>query len=273
MQEYLQHLIPDRNVGYLFPHSLAMGAFGVEKEYHLLKHRPRLVENQDWFKLKGVDHIFRVYYSLAGLLKLADLLNTPQAQAFKQALIQHCQGGAIVKSQPASLYSSPATPTELYAEPAITTAFEPNLSPAQPLTPADPAYALAHYLQPEISRVVEQAIASHSSPSPSLVPSSSLSPQELAAIIFKAQQVSSDHIFEAQRLSAETSQPPSEIHVTVNLWDRWSSWLDQQDIFAFSLVAAGMIALMGLGSWLLVASSLRTAPTSTPGYSTQSTWR
>jgi len=272
MQEYLQHLVPDRNAGYLFPHSLAMGAFGVEKEYHLLKHRPRLVENQDWFKLKGVDHIFRVYYSLAGLLKLAEMVNSPQAQAFKQALIQHCQEGAIVKSQPAPLYSSPATPTELYPEPAIATAFETNSSPAQPLTPADPAYALAHYLQPEISRVVEQAIASHSPAPSSVVSSGSLSPQELAAIIFKAQQVSSDHIFEAQRLSAE-NQPPSEIHVTVNLWDRWNSWLDQQDAFAFSLVAAGMIALMGLGSWLLVASAVRTAPTSTPGYSTQSTWR
>ena len=273
MQQYLQHLVPDRNAGYLFPHSLAMGAFGVEKEYHLLKHRPRLVENQDWFKLKGVDHIFRVYYSLSGLLKLADLINTPQAQAFKQALIQHCQGGAIVKSQPAPLYSSPSTSTDLYAEPTTATAFEPNPSLAQPLTPADPAYALAHYLQPEISRVVGQAISSHSSPSIGMVSSDSLSPQELAAIIFKAQQVSSEHIFEAQRLSAENQQPPPEIHVTVNFWDRWNSWLDQQDAFAFSLVAAGIIALVGLGSWLLVASAVRTAPTATPSYSTQSTWR
>jgi len=194
---------------------------------------------------------------------------------------QHCQAGAIVKSQPAPLYAPPAVPTELYAEPPIPQTFEPNLSSSQSLTPADPAYRLAQYLQPEISQVVEQAIssrypqgvASHS-PAPSgVVSSGSLSPQELAAIIFKAQQVSSDHIFEAQRLSVENQQSPSEIHVTVNFWDRWNSWLDQQDVFAFSLVAAGMIALMGLGSWLLVASAVRTAPTSTPGYSTQSTWR
>jgi len=273
MQKYLQHLIPDRNVGYLFPHSLAMGAFGVQKEYHLLKHRPSLTQNQHWCKLKGADNIFRVYYTLAGLLKLADLVNTPQAQAFKQALIQHCQAGAIVKSQPSPLYAPPAVPTELCAEPPISQAFEPNLSSSQSLTPADPAYRLAQYLQPEISQVVEQAIASHSPAPTGMASSGSLSPQELAAIIFNAQQVSSDHIFEAQRLSAENRQPPSEIHVTVNLWDRWNSWLDQQDAFAFALVAAGMIALMGLGSWLLVVNSLRTAPTSTPGYSTQSTWR
>ncbi|MBE9182527.1 hypothetical protein IQ268_28665 [Oculatella sp. LEGE 06141] len=272
MQQYLQHLVPDRHVGYLFPHSLAMGAFGVQKEYHLLKHRPRLVENQHWFKLKGADHIVRVYYSLSGLLKLADLINTPQAQAFKQALIQHCQAGAIVKSQSAPLYSSPTIPTEIYTEPATTTAFEPNGSPAQSLTPADPAYAVAQYLQPDISRVMEQAIASHTPMSAGVVPPGSLSPQETAALIFEAQRVASEHIFQAQRLAAEHSQSP-EIHLTVNLWDQWNSWLEQQDAFAFSLVAAGLIALMGVGSWLLIASAVRPAPDSTPSYSTQSTWR
>lgn len=272
MQEYLQHLIPDRNVGYLFPHSLAMGAFGVQKEYHLLKHRPSLTENQHWCKLKGADNIFRVYYTLAGLLKLADLVNTPQAQAFNQALIQHCQAGAIVKSQPSPLHAPPAVPTELYAEPPISQAFEPNLSSSQSLTPADPAYRLAQYLQPEISQVVEQAIASHSPTLSGVASPGSLSPQDTAALIFEAQRVASEQIFEAQRLAAE-NQFPEEIHITVNVWDRWNSWLDQQDVFAFSLVAAGMIALMGLGSWLLVASAVRTAPTSTSGYSTQSTWR
>lgn len=271
MQKYLQQLIPDPNVGYLFPHRAAVGAFGVPNEYQLNKHRPKLIENQHWFKIRGSDHIDRVFYSLAGLLLLADLIGTPQAQSFKQALIQHCQGGSIVKSSPATLYQPLETPSALYAEPVPQAAFQPDFFPAQSMTPADPAYALAHYLQPEISRVVEQAIASHSSPTTGVVSSGSLTPQELAAIIFKAQEVSSGYIFEAQRLSAENQQPPPEIHVTVNFWDRWNSWLDQQDIFAFSLVAAGMIALVGLGSWLLVASAVRNSPT--PGYSTQSTWR
>lgn len=267
MQEYLQQLIPDPNVGYLFPHRAAVGAFGVPNEYQLNKHRSKLAENQHWFKIRGSDHIDRVFYSLAGLLLLADLIGTPQAQAFKQALIQHCQGGAIVKSSPATLYQPIATPSALYAEPVPQTAFQPDFSPTQSLTPADPAYTLARYLQPEISRVVEQAIASHSS---SVSPSSAMSPQDTAALIFQAQRVASEQIFEAQRLAAEQQKTP-EIIVTVNFWERWNSWLDQQDIFAFSLVAAGMIALVGLGSWLVVASAVRNAPA--PSYSTQSTWR
>lgn len=273
MQEYLQHLVPDRTVGYLFPHTMAMGAFGVQKEYHLLKHRPNLLENQHWFKIKGADHIFRVYYSLAGLLKLADLINTPHAQAFKQALVQYCQGGAIVQSPPGSLYPSSFPPTTLYAEPVTDAGFEPNVSPAQTLNPADPAYRLAQYLQPEISQVVEQAIAAHSPAPVGVVSSNSLSPQDTAALIFEAQRIASEQIFETQRLAAQNQQSPSEIHLTVNFWDRWNSWLDQQDAFAFSLIVAGTIALMGLGGWLLVASTVRNAPAPASDYSTQSNWR
>ena len=92
MQEYLQQLIPHPQMGYLFPHRAAVAAFQVPNEYQLNKHRPKLVENQHWFKIRGTDHIDRVFYSLAGLLLLSDLVATPQAQAFKQALIQHFQG-------------------------------------------------------------------------------------------------------------------------------------------------------------------------------------
>lgn len=259
MQEYLQLLIPDPNMGYLFPHRAAVGAFGVPNEYQLNKHRPKLIEHQHWFKIRGNDHIDRVFYSLAGLLLLADLIATPQAQAFKQALIQHCQGGAIVRAQTAPLYQPPITPATLYAEPLSTTPDQPDI------TPSDPAYVLARYLQPEISRVVEQSIANHAAASPTIQ-----TPQETAALIFEAQRVASEQIFKAQKIV--TDQQPSEIHVTLNVWERWDSWLATQDVWAFSLVAAGLIALTGLGSWFLVASAVRNSPAAAPNYSTQSTW-
>lgn len=260
MQEYLQQLIPDPNVGYLFPHRAAVGAFGVPNEYQLNKHRSKLIENQHWFKIRGSDHIDRVFYALAGLLLLADLIATPQAQAFKQALIQHCQGGAMVKAQTTPLYQPPTAPTALYAEPVPTT-------PAQPdITPSDPAYVLARYLQPEISRVVEQSLSNHAAASPV-----AQTPQETAALIFEAQRVASEQIFKAQKIV--TDQQPAEIHVTLNVWERWDSWLAQQDAVAFSLVAAGLITLMGLGSWLLVASAVRNSPAPAPNPSTQSNWR
>ena len=220
-------------------------------EYQLNKHRPKLIENQHWFKIRGSDHIDRVFYSLAGLLLLANLIATPQAQAFKQALIQHCQGGAMVKASTAPLYQPPTTPATLYAEPVPT-------MPDQPaLTPSNPAYVLARYLQPEISRVVEQSIANHAAASPA-----TQTPQETAALVFEAQRVASEQIFKAQQIV--TDQQPSKIHVTLNIWERWDSWLAQQDAFAFSLVTAGVITLMGLGSWLLVASADRNPPTPAP---------
>lgn len=256
--KYLQCLIPDRTVGYLFPHSLAMSAFGVPNEYQINKHRPQLVEGQDWFRLKGEDHIIRVYYSLAGLLKLADLINSPQAQAFKQSLIHHCQGGAIVKSQPAPLSLVPTAPTALYAEPCIPKGAAPNGTAFQPPPTADPAYRLAQYLQPDLTQAVEQAMSSHSPASSDVDSPSFLTAKTTAALIFEAQQVCSQQILTAQQLMAK-NQPP-EIHVTVHFWERWNTWLDQQDPFAFALVAAGMLALAGVGGWLLVTSAVHAPP-------------
>jgi len=262
MQQYLQFLIPDRTFGYLYPHRYAIAAFGCPNEYQLTKHRSKLTENQHWLKLRGSDHIDRVFYSLAGLLVLADLVATPQAQDFKQALVEHCQGGAIIKSPPQAIHQPPTSTTALYADPVPTpTAFEPELPSYAPLTPADPAYTLAQYLQPEISRVIEQSMTSQHS----------LSPQDTAALIFEAQRVASEQIFKAQKIV--TDQQPPEIHVTLNVWERWDSWLATQDAFAFSLVAAGLIALPGLGSWLLVATAVRNSPAPSSNYSTQSDWR
>ncbi|MBD2094251.1 hypothetical protein H6F90_03700 [Trichocoleus sp. FACHB-591] len=79
----LQHLIADPTFGYLFPHRLTLAAFGVPNDYHLRKHYPRLVEGQHYLKIRGSDHVERLFYILVGLLMLADLVNTPQWQAFK----------------------------------------------------------------------------------------------------------------------------------------------------------------------------------------------
>ena len=266
MQEYLQQLIPHPQMGYLFPHRAAVAAFRVPNEYQLNKHRPKLVENQHWFKIRGNDHIDRVFYSLAGLLLLADLVATPQAQAFKQALMQHCQGGAMVKAPPNFLYHFPSVSTALYAEPVAQNTFESD--PDEYLTPADPAYEIAQYFQPPTSWEVEPGIA----PSTTTTSETYQNSQDTAALIFQAQRVASEQIFQAQRLMTEQPKTP-DVQVTVNLWRKWNAWVDQQDIFAFSLVAAGMIGLAGFGSWLLVSSAVRHAPAPASHYSPQSYWR
>ncbi|MBD2123275.1 hypothetical protein [Trichocoleus sp. FACHB-262] len=268
MQEYLQQLIHHSQMGYLFPHRVAVAAFRVPNEYQLNKHRPKLVENQHWFKIRGTDHIDRVFYSLAGLLLLADLVATPQAQAFKQALMQHCQGGAMVKAPPNFLYHSPSVSTALYAEPVPQTTFESELTPDDLLTPADPAYELAQYLQPPTSWGVEPGIAPSTTTASEMYQNS----QDTAALIFQAQRVASEQIFQAQRLMTQQPKTP-DVQVTVNLWRKWNTWVDQQDIFAFSLVAAGMIGMAGFGSWLLVSSAVRHAPDPASHYSPQSYWR
>jgi hypothetical protein len=285
---YLQHLIADPNFGYLFPHRLALAAFGVPNDYHLRKHYPRLVDGQHYIKIRGSDHVERLFYTLVGLLALSDLVNTPQAQAFKQALIAHTQpGGAMVQAQPASLYQSPSqAASSLYGEP-TPTATPSELAPigypvtsSSPFggnsTQADPAYLVAQYLQPQIERAIERSLAARvPASSGTAAPVPSQMPQDPAALIFEAQRVASEQaqqtaqtLLNAQRLIAE--QQPSEIYVSVNLWKRWDNWLSQQDTWAMSLIAAAVVALAGISAYFFVGAAVRQAPA--PNYSTQS-WR
>ncbi|HIK15210.1 MAG TPA: hypothetical protein IGS53_07995 [Leptolyngbyaceae cyanobacterium M33_DOE_097] len=277
---YLQHLIADPTFGYLFPHRLAIAAFGAANEYQLNKHRPRLVEGQHYVKIRGADHVERLFYTLVGLLILADLVGTPQSQQFKQALVQHTQpGGAIVQAQPMHLSQTPAAAsTHLYAEPAATAYYEPDPNatgyPIAP-QPNDPAYLVAQYLQPQIERAIERSVAAKI-PSP-MTPDTSHPqiPQDTAALIFEAQRLAGEQaretattLMKAQKLMAE--RQPTEIHV--NFWEKADNWLATQDAWAMSLIAASVVALTGISAYFFVSVAVRQAPPA-PNHSTQSNWR
>lgn len=274
---YLQHLINDPTFGYLFPHRLALAAFGVPNDYHLRKHYPQLVEGQHYIKIRGTDHVERLFYTLVGLLALSDLVNTPQAQAFKQALIAHTQsGGAIVQAQPASLYQPPPQRTALLYAESVPTAGQPEpLSNRDSIAAQslDPTYLVAPSLHPQIERAIERSVTANQPAASPPLPYQT--PQDTAALIFEAQRVASEQaqqtaqtLLNAQRLITE--QQPSEIHVSVNLWKRWDDWLSQQDTWAMSLIAAAVVALAGISAYFFVGVAVRQAPTS--NYSTQS-WR
>lgn len=255
---YLHHLIADPTFGYLFAHRLAIAAFGVPNEYHLNKHRPRLLEGQHYIKIRGADHIERLFYTLIGLLTLADLIGTPQAQQFKQALVQSTQpGGEIVSVQPTPLYQpQPTSQTLLYPEPAASMHTDS---------------LLAHYLQLPTEHTTPPAITRIPAPAP-LLP---MTLQDTAALIFEAQRLTGEHarqtaetLLEAQRLM--THPQPPQIHLT--LWKRADNWFATQDTWAMLLIAGSLFALVGLSAYFVVSAAVRQAPP--PGsYSTQSLGR
>jgi hypothetical protein len=269
---YLQHLISDPSFGYLFPHRLALAALGVPNDYHLRKHYPRLVDGQHYLKIRGSDNVERLFYTLIGLLTLSDLINTPQAQAFKQALIAHTQPpGVIVQS-----LSTPIVPTQPQApsplattQSAATTVLQndPPFSPAPIAPPAvDPAALVAQYLQPEIERVIERSLFAQS---PGSASSTYPNPQDTAALIFEAQRLATEHaqhtaqtLLNAQRLISE--QQPSEININVNLWKRWDNWLAQQDTWAMTLIATAIFALVSISAYCFVAITFRPTVPQTP---------
>lgn len=259
---YIPHLITDPTFGYLFPHRLALAAFGVPSDYHLRKHYPRLVEGQHYLKIRGTDHVERIFYTLVGLLALVDLVNTPQAHAFKQALITHTQpGGALVTLPPAPPPTAPfAEPPPLAVYPTPPT----GLAIPGSALKAAPADLLTPYLQPQSEPTLAR--------SPALRPPMPYqTPQDTAALIFEAQRLAHEQAQRtAQTLLAAHQNSPPDIQVHVNLWKRWDDWFAQQDTWAVALIAAGVMALAGTSAYLVVAASVRPLP---PAPTSTQTWR
>lgn len=75
----------DPDYGLLLPTALTLPALGLS-EHGLRKFRPLLVEGVDFLKQPGSGSIERIFYSAAGLLKLANAAATPQAQQLVTAL-------------------------------------------------------------------------------------------------------------------------------------------------------------------------------------------
>ncbi|NEQ96342.1 MAG: hypothetical protein F6K30_06400 [Cyanothece sp. SIO2G6] len=98
---YLQYLISDPQYGYLFPHRLALPVFGLQNRHQIDKFRPQLEEGTDFITLPnpqgGKPNLF---YTLTGLGKLCDLIQTPQAAQFRQELAAALQPGNVPSSRP-----------------------------------------------------------------------------------------------------------------------------------------------------------------------------
>lgn len=226
----LQYLLFDPHYGYLYPHRHAIAALGLPNEYQLSKHRPRLVEGQHWHKIRGTDHVDRLFYTLPGLRLLTELVATPHAQAFWQSLTQVAQsGGALVKVQPAALY------TELEPSPAIAEAAPfVDAIPASP--PNLPPYALTQHLPPQFQQTVSSPLVNSGQPP------STLTPQETAALIFKAQEVMGEQIAKSQAAAPK---------VNITIWQQWDNWIDSQDSAALAILYSLIILFIGFGAYLL----------------------
>lgn len=270
--ENLQYLLPDTTHGYLYPHRAALTALGLPNEYQLNKYRTQLPEGCA-IKLRGSDYVERLYYTLEGILRLCDLVNSPQSQHFKAALIAHCRSeSAIVPAAPQTIAPHRQPPTALYREPAAAPAVIPEIIAAAPgylVPPAnsnDPAYRLAQHLQPGIERAVHNAIAAATAATAATSPAApatqpSTSPQDIAEVIFRAQQIAVDHTLQGQRQITQ-----HQAQTEAGLWQKCEHWLNAQEATYISLCAAFIIMLAGLASYALVTvATMATTPrTPTP---------
>ncbi len=278
---YLQHLASDPTFGYLFPHRLAIAAFGVANEYQLRKHFPKLTDGHHFVKIRGNDNVERLFYSLDGLLAISDLIGSPQAQSFKSDLIQQTQsGGALVPAQaqvrsqpggaiaPAQVQLLSGNPTaSLYAETvdsSFSTGTEPGHYSLEHLPANHPISLLTQALTPQLERAIERSVAARM-PSPQLprfqeFQQPQQTPQDTAAMIFEAQNLANSHTLEAQRLVA--NQRPNVYHqhveettvIQLSPIRRANTWLESQDPWALALMSAGLFAILSFSAYVLTSA-------------------
>jgi hypothetical protein len=242
---HLQHLFIDPRHGYLYPHAKAIAALGVANEYQINKHRPKLAEGQHWHKIRGADHVDRVFYSLSGLELLAQFVATPEAQAFWESVNSHTQpGGALVQVQPATLYR------EIEAEVSDIEVIEPT--------------ATEEFQKPELSQLLALALArkapvqypTHPSAQSGAggYPSTTLTPQETAALIFKAQEVLGEQLAKNSRPSVgdRPQERDQSLRHEITIWQKWDSYIAAQDGVALGIVYALLCVMVGFSAYYAV---------------------
>ena len=296
MSEFLQFLIPDRDYGYLFPHSRAVAAFGCMSEYHITKHRPHLTEGVHYIKSagNGTDHVVRVFYTFSGLLLLSDLVGTVQAVQLKQALLDHAQRqaqapGALVSAQGSGMSytqpqvaptghdeSSPSGQTPQWGQPAMhqpamhqpgqlvpnAHGYLPMPQGTQPYgqaygSPSDPAQQVAAALAPYVDRSVSRhlgTVQSQQEQSLQLV-------ESVTNTMLRAQEQSAAHIARAyeQASGNPNLQPQQRSAPAVLLLPQpsRSAWWVANDGWFTLLLASGLVAVIGVGTWLIASVVLR----------------
>ncbi|MBD2465596.1 hypothetical protein H6G89_31885 [Oscillatoria sp. FACHB-1407] len=262
----------DPDYGLLLPTALTLAKLGTT-DYQIRKHRPQLGENEDYLRVRGQDNVERIFYSLAGLVKLCHLLPcTPQIQQFEQELGQFLrsnQPGAIAPAQSQSIqpqphYPSALSPTRLTSPEVVasTSPFGADYAPANlmqhPPGAVNPAQQVASALAPHVQAAVDRAIAR-----------AEVNHQSQSDLLFQQQQLELEKfktytqvILEAQRQSSQNNAevvskiPTSDLYVEQNVSSEdspWSRWFNYQDPLAIALLCSAMVALAAVSSYVFAA--------------------
>jgi len=294
MSEFLQFLIPDRDYGYLFPHSRSVAAFGAVSEYHITKHRPHLTEGVHFIKSagNGADHVMRVFYTFSGLLLLSDLVGSAQAVQLKQALLDHAQRqvqapGALVPSQAGGMsYAQPMQPQvqptghydSTYAQPGQSQQWgQPAIHQPGQLVPnahgylpvqqpygqpqpygqsgqTDPAHQVAAALAPYVDRSVGRHLGAVQSQQEQALQLV----DGVANTMLRVQEQTATHISRAYEQAAGNPNVERSTPDVLLLQQRSrSGWWQENDPWFALLVGVSLATVIGVGTWLIASTVLR----------------
>ena len=287
MSEFLQFLIPDRDYGYLFPHSRAVAAFGVPNEYHITKHRAHLTEGLHYIKSagNGTDHVVRVFYTFNGLLLLADFVGTAQAVQLKQALLDYAQrqaqapgalvpaqGGGMAATQPQvaprggydpTPYGQPV-PQPQWGQPALHQPGQlvPNAHGYLPVPSAAQAYGQqttdpAQQVAAALAPYVDRSVSRHLGTAQSQQEQSLQLVEAVTNTMLRAQEQSAAHIARAYEQASGNPNLQPQQHSTPAILllpePERSAWWVANDGWFTVLLATGLVVLVGVGTWLIAS--------------------
>ena len=225
--------------GWLYPHSLAIQTLGAGSDYHLRKNFQRLLPGTHYLKIKGPDHINRVFYTLPGLLLLCEMLRTPQSFAIAQQ-IQKLEQSASFPQLPAYGHS-PASPLTVYQGEFADSVED---TPHSPYPPVSGGYPLTSAPSPSDLGMMPPVM-----PSEPERPVTAPQPSSEAQTIFEAQKLVKDAMLQGQQQQF--------IHSNIeSLWDDADHFLKRQDTLAVSLLLSGVFCVLCFGTYA-IASSLR----------------
>ena len=252
--------------GWLYPHHLAIQSLGAGSDYHLRKNFQRLLLGRHYLKIKGPDNIQRIFYTIAGLKMLCEMVRTQQTFHFSQHLQTLEQNPEFpqLPSYGSSTHTQQSAPLTVYqgefVDPSgsgFADSFPGNFSGHSPYPLASPASPTDLGMMPPEMPQTQQ-------PPPEISPQIS-EREAIAQTIFEAQGLVRDSILQAQ-----SQQFVHSSYQRQTLWDQADEFFKQQDTFAISMILSGVFCVLLMGTYGIVSYLRSPAPEYRPAQSSLS---
>ena len=248
--------------GWLYPHHLAIQSLGAGSDYHLRKNFNRLLPGTHYLKIKGPDNIQRIFYTIAGLKMLCEMVRTQQTFHFAQQLQTIEQNPEFPQLPAYGDTTRQSSPLTVHQGEFVNSEFPSHFAENSFSAPA--GYQLASPASPTDLGMMPPEMPQTQQPPTEISPQIS-EREAIAQTIFEAQGLVRDSMLQAQ-----SQQFVHSSYQRQTLWDQADEFLKQQDTFAISMILSGVFCVLLMGTYGIVSYLRSPAPEYRPAQSSLS---